>query len=179
VIQKSILPSHYNYTCKPVLYWFYNWSFRTLAFHFEHQTILITDLKYLSQFDFIVHSTGFSDEIKTQKIWKVVYLYVTVLLILKLGFVYSVQYHCWPLRHVPWPSPRLGAPGVEWSAELRSDVSVNQLFFLPEQVTTHFISFQETFSTWEKLSLFAHICKTCTSLFNNEAQYIICSVIHN
>ena len=33
---------------------------------------------------------------------------------------------------------RLGSPGVEFYAELKSDIAVNQLFFLPDQVCIEF-----------------------------------------
>lgn len=43
----------------------------------------------------------------------------------------------------------LGAPGVEWSVELRSDVSVNQLFFLPEQGRLLSLCSDNTVYLWE------------------------------
>jgi len=43
----------------------------------------------------------------------------------------------------------VGAPGVEWSIELRSDVSVNQLFFLPEQGRLLSLCSDNTVYLWE------------------------------
>lgn len=43
----------------------------------------------------------------------------------------------------------VGAPGVEWSVELRSDVSVNQLFFLPEQGRLLSLCSDNTVYLWE------------------------------